>query len=82
MALTELIATSRYPDDNDDVFRFYQSATKFVRYLFQKYPAELFPKFVEHILDTEPPVLALGQVYGDEFRDVSAFNKRFQTSIR
>jgi len=82
MTLTELIAVSRYPEDHASVARLYDTGTKFVRYLFAKYPAELFPKFVNRLLDGSPAPTALLEIYGDEFRDLQAFDKRFQTSIR
>ncbi len=82
MNLTELIAVSRYPTDVASVTRLYDSGTKFVRYLFAKYPAELFPKFVDRLLDGTSPEVALTEVYGDEFRDPTAFDKRFQSLIR
>jgi len=82
LTVTELIAIWHYPNDSAAVAQLYDSATKFVRYLFSKYPAELFPKFVDRLLDGTPAPLALVEVYGNEFRDLPAFDKRFQTSIR
>jgi hypothetical protein len=82
MTLTELIAVSRYPKDAVDITPLYDTGTKFVRYLFAKYPPELFPKFVDRLLDGAPAQLALVEVYGDEFRDLATFDRRFQTSIR
>ena len=82
MTLTELIAVSRYPADPGRVTELYESGTKFIRYLFAKYPAELFPSFVGRLLDGTPTQVALVEVYGDEFRDLAAFDKRFRASIR
>jgi hypothetical protein len=82
MTLTDLIGVSRYPEDAVDITLLYDTGTKFVRYLFTKYPAGLFPKFVDRLLDGAPAHAALVEVYGDEFRDLPAFDKRFQTSIR
>ena len=82
MTLTELVSVTRYPEDPNDVARLYETGTKFVRYLFAKYPAELFPKFVDRLLDGGPAAEALPEIYGDEFRDLAAFDKKFQTSIR
>jgi hypothetical protein len=82
MTLTELIAISRYPEDRPSVTRLYESGTKFVRYLFAQYPADLFLKFVDRLLDGAPVSVALPDVYGEEFRDLSVFDKRFRTSIR
>ncbi|HEY4285026.1 MAG TPA: hypothetical protein VGM62_18325 [Chthoniobacterales bacterium] len=82
MTLTELMAITRYPDDDASVPQLYETGTKFVRYLFAKYPAELFPRFVSRLLDGAQAQAALVEVYGNEFRDLVAFDKRFQTSIR
>jgi hypothetical protein len=82
MTLTELIGVSRYPEDPVDLTQLYDTGTKFVRYLFAKYAAGLFPKFVDRLLDGAPAQLALVEVYGDEFRDLAAFDKRFHTSTR
>jgi hypothetical protein len=82
MTLTELIAINRYPEDPPSVARLYETGTKFVRYLFARYPAELFPKFVDRLLDGVSAQSALAEVYGDEFRDPVAFDKKFRTSIR
>jgi hypothetical protein len=82
MNVKEMIAVSKYPEDLSSVTQLYDSATKFVRYLFGKYRAELFPKFVDRLLDGTSAEAALADVYGNEFRDLPAFDKRFQTSIR
>ena len=82
MPLKELTATARYPEDSRSVHSLYDTGTKFVRYLFSKYPAQCFPQFVDHVLGGAPVATALVEIYGDEFRDLAAFDKRFQTSIR
>ena len=82
MTLTELMAVTRYPDDDGSVTELYETGTKFVRYLFTKYPADLFPRFVGRLLDGTPAQAALVEIYGNEFRDLAVFDKRFQTSIR
>jgi len=81
MTATEVIAVTKYPDDSSSVIDLYQSATKLVRYLFTKYPAELFPRFVDRLLSGAPAPAALADAYGAEFRDMDAFDKRFKTSI-
>jgi hypothetical protein len=82
MTLTELFAVSHYPEDIPGVSQLYDTSAKFVGYLFQKYPPALFPKFVDRLLDGASPAVALAEVYGDEFRDLAAFDKRFQTLAR
>lgn len=54
MTATELMAVSRYPEDPDSVVALYEIGTKFVRYLFTKYPAERFRQFVDRLLDGTP----------------------------
>ena len=82
MTVTELLAVSRYPQNPSSVSQLYDTSTKFVRYLFAKYPAELFPKFVDRLLDGVAAQQALVDVYGDEFRDLTTFDKRFETFTR
>ena len=82
MTLTELMAITRYPEDDASVTQLYETGTKFVRYLFGRYSTEFFPRFVNRLLDGTPAQVALVEVYGNEFRDLTAFDKRFQTSIR
>ncbi len=82
MTVAELVATTRYPADLDAVASLYETSAKFVRYLYNKYPRELFPKFVERILQGQPAELALPEVYGDEFRDMKQFEKQFQNFTR
>jgi hypothetical protein len=53
-----------------------------VRYLFNKYPRELFPKFVDRLLGGEPAAQALAETYGDEFRNMEEFEKRFSRFTR
>jgi len=82
MTLTELMKVDRYPTDPASVARLYETGTKFVRYLFTKYPVEFFPKFVSRLIDGAPAETALVEVYGDEFRDIRVFDRKFQTLIR
>jgi len=77
MSVAELIATERYPADPPAVARLYDTSAKFVRYLFNRYPRELFPKFVERVLASEPAATALEEIYGNEFADMAEFEKRF-----
>ena len=82
MSVAELIATARYPEDLDAIARLYDTSAKFVRYLFNKYPRELFPKFVDRMIEGEPATTALVEVYGNEFRDMAEFEKRFARFTR
>ena len=82
MTVAELFATAQYPAELAAVGRLYDTSAKFVRYLFNKYPKEFFPKFVDRLLDGEPATTALLEVYGDEFRDLDAFEKRFSQFVR
>ncbi len=82
MTVAELLAVTRYPEHGSSVAPVYDTSTKFVRYLFAKYPAELFPKFVDRLLDGVAAQQALVEVYGQDFRDLAAFDKRFETFTR
>ena len=82
MTVTELLAVSQYPQNPSSVSQLYDTSTKFVRYLFAKYPAELFPKLVDRLLDGVAAPQALVDVYGDEFRDLTTFDKQFETFTR
>ena len=82
MTVAELTATARYPEDLDAIARLYDTSAKFVRYLFNKYPKELFPKFVDRVIEGEPAATALPEVYGNEFRDMAEFEKRFTRFTR
>jgi hypothetical protein len=82
VTVAELTATVHYPQEIDQVARLYDTSAKFVRYLFNKYQRELFPKFVDRLLDGEPVTTALVDVYGIEFRDLPEFEKRFSRFTR
>ena len=82
MTLTQLLAVSHYPEDPLTIGRFYDTGGKIVRYFFAKYPAELFPKLVDRLLDGVSAQQALVDVYGEEFRDLAAFDKRFEGFLR
>lgn len=82
MTVAELTATTRYPTDPEAVARLYDTSAKFVRYLFNKYPTELFPKFVDRVLAGQPTAAALVEIYGNEFSDMAEFEKRFSRFTR
>jgi hypothetical protein len=82
MTVAELFATQRYPEAPLDVARLYDTSAKFVRYLFNKYPPELFPKFVGRVLTDASPAAALVEIYGSEFSDMADFEKRFSRFTR
>ena len=82
MSVAELIATARYPTDPEAIARLYDTSAKFVRYLFNKYPPELFPKFIDRVLAGEPAATALVEIYGNEFSDMAEFEKRFSRFTR
>ena len=82
MTVAEMFATQRYPEAPLEVARLYDTSAKFVRYLFNKYPKELFPKFVELVIGGRPPTEALVEIYGQEFSDMADFEKRFSRFTR
>jgi hypothetical protein len=82
LSVIDLFALTEYPADRGDVERLYDTGAKFVRYLFSAYPRERFPQFVDRLLSGEPTQAALIEIYGNEFRDMSSFERRFRSSIR
>ena len=82
MTVAELTATGRYPADLDEVARLYETSAKFVRYLCHQYPKELFPKFVDRVVDGEPVTTALVEIYENDFSDMAEFEKRFSRFTR
>ncbi len=82
MTVAELTATKRYPEEPVEVARLYETSAKFVRYLFNKYPKELFPKFIDRVLDGQTAAAALVEIYGQEFSDMAEFEKRFSRFTR
>ncbi len=82
LTVAELTSTTAYPTEREKVTRLYESSEKFVRYLCNKFPKELFPRFVERVLAGEPAQSALAATYGAEFNDMTAFERRFARFIR
>lgn len=82
MSIDALFATTQYPLNRAAVDSLYETSAKFVRYLFNRYPKELFPKFVDRLLDGEPAANALAEVYGGEFQNMAEFQKHFQNFTR
>lgn len=82
LSFTELISTARYPSDRQQVHQLYESAEKLVRFLWNKYPKELFPQFVDRVIAGEPAQTALPAVYGAEFNDLPAFERKFARFTR
>ena len=82
MTVAELTATARYPVDPSEVARLYDTSAKFVRYLFNKYPKEFFPRFIDRVIDGELAAAVLVEVYGSEFYDMTEFEKRFSRFTR
>lgn len=82
LTVAELTSISRYPTDEAEVRRLYETAEKFVRYLSNKHPKELFPQFVERVLNGEPAQGALAATYGADFNDIAAFERKFARFVR
>ncbi|MEO6872085.1 MAG: hypothetical protein ABI233_07680 [Chthoniobacterales bacterium] len=82
MTVAKLFAPARYPVGDEAVAQLYDTSSKFVRYLYKKYPKELFPKFVDHLLNGEEIGTALQETYGNEFRDMNEFEKNFSRFTR
>lgn len=82
LSFAELTATAIYPTNPQQVTQLYETSEKFVRYLFNNYPKQLFPAFVERVLAGEPAAAALASVYGQEFNDMAAFERKFARFTR
>lgn len=82
LSVAELTAINEYPADRNRVDQLYETSEKFVRYLGNKYPKELFPKFVERLLEGDAVPRALVSVYGSDFQDMAAFQKKFERFTR
>jgi hypothetical protein len=82
LSFAELTATAIYPKDPQGVAQLYETSEKFVRYLLNNYPKQLFPQFVDRVLAGEPAAAALAAVYGQEFNDMAAFERKFARFIR
>ena len=77
LTFQQLTSTAVYPAEPAQVQQLYQSAEKFVRYLLNNYPKQSFPQFVERVLAAEPVASALVAIYGSEFNDMAAFERKF-----
>ena len=75
--LPELVAMTDYPQDREEVRRFYQTSEKVVRFLMNDYPKELFPRFVEALLGGAPLETAIPQVYSAQVKDYADFLKQY-----
>ena len=82
MTVAELLTTRHYPEAPMEVARLYDTSAKLVRYLFNKYPKELFPKFVDRVIVGAPATETLVEIYGNEFSDMAEFEKRFSRFTR
>ena len=82
LTFAELTATTIYPTSPAHVGQLYETSEKFVRYLFNKYPKQLFRTFVDRVLAGESAATALSAVYGNEFNDMAAFERKFARFTR
>lgn len=82
MSVGELLTTTRYLETPDEVARLYDTSAKLVRYLFNKYPKEFFPKFIDRVLADGQAEEALVEIQGQEFSDLGKFEKSFDRFTR
>jgi hypothetical protein len=76
LTLEQMFALKSYPS-GDSVHAFYQTAEKFVRYLFNKLPQERFVKFADAVAAGCDPKEVLLEVYGDKIKDWKTFERRY-----
>jgi hypothetical protein len=79
--VAELMAIAHCPEDLDAIARLNDRSATFERYLFNKHPKELFAKSVDRVSESELAAATLVKVYGNEFRDIAEFGKRFARFI-
>lgn len=77
LSLDELVSSTDYPSDEESVHQFYQSSEKLVRFLMNELPRERFPKFIDAVIDGKTFEVALLDVYGDEFKDMDSFRRKY-----
>ena len=77
--LAVLTKTNQYPSNPIAVGAFYQSSEKLVRLLMTKSPKDRFIKFIDVILTGAPLQDAILQIYGDQYKNFDAFDKKYQT---
>ena len=82
LTFAQLTSTVVYPTSPQQAQQLYQTSEKFVRYLLNNYPKQLFPTFVERVLAGEPVAAVLPVVYGSEFNDMAAFERKFARFTR
>ena len=82
LTFAQLTSTSIYPTSPEQVRQLYETSEKFVRYLLNNYPKQLFPTFVDRVLTGEAAAPALATVYGGEFNDMAAFERKFARIAR
>jgi hypothetical protein len=50
--------------------------------LLNRYPKEQFVKFLDRLISGETAATALVAIYGNEFADLNAFDKKFERFTR
>ena len=82
LTVAQLTSLTIYPTGAEQVAQLYETSEKFVRYLFKNYPKQLFPSFVDRVLAGDSAATALVAVYGNEFNDMAAFERKFARFTR
>jgi hypothetical protein len=78
--LAELVKMTEYPDNPEQVQRFYRTSEKVVRFLMNEYPKERFHLFAEALMAGTPLETALPQVYAGQVKNYADFLKQYARS--
>ncbi|MES2569426.1 MAG: hypothetical protein V4710_05150 [Verrucomicrobiota bacterium] len=78
MPLATLESLTEYPSDQARIGQLYQTSEKFIRFLMNELPKERIVPFIDAVVAGKGMRGALLQVYGDQFKDWPAFEKRYE----
>ncbi len=82
LPLDTLFNYKRYPADEVEISRLYQSSERFVRFLMSEFPKDRIAKYVEMVIEGTPPDKAVIDIYGDKVKDWETFQKRYEKFAR
>lgn len=80
--LSTLEKITEYPTDERAIGQLYQTSEKFIRFLMSEGPKDRIVKFIERILTGGSLQAAVLEIYGEQFKDWSAFERRYERFTR
>ena len=78
MPLTTLESLDGYPSEQASIHQLYQTSEKFIRFLMTEGPKDRIVKFIDAVLAGKKMQDAVLEVYGDKFKDWTAFMKKYE----